>query len=284
MRNFNLNEEIEIKNYLNNILYTGYYKVFNGIKTSLFDQKVCFDLLQADCKCILNFCENRHIDHFTMLDLFNDEFTQNLFRNKTFHNGKAVINSNTIREYNKVFLQIFESLSYTEILSKSRLGRTNVYTIRELAILRLLANSADACITFICLSAYKFIESSNLLNSWNTYINSPNRMNLHTFRDNYDSYMMTHTKHQADTHQIFQKIVNPLFYLYELTKYAPTKNSKFLLQSPNDLSYFRVHRRDQNIRQLGETRIQIAQRIRQNMMATDNILLNEEKQKNLVGK
>jgi hypothetical protein len=58
--------------------------------------------------------------------------------------------------------------------------------------------------------------------------------------------LRSNSNRNKDAGQISKKIINPLFYLYELPKYHPIKVPRTLEQSIFDLSYFRIHVRDKN--------------------------------------
>jgi hypothetical protein len=91
--------------------------------------------------------------------------------------------------------------------------------------------------------------------------------------------MLNTTNHRKDIGQIFQKFVNPLYYLFKLKKYHPIKCNKNLQQSLYDLSYFRQHPRDYH-KTYGMTRTEHKKLINIPVNSITNENLYEINQKN----
>jgi hypothetical protein len=174
MRKFTLPEEKKIIEYLESITYTGYYKK-NVCTVCALDQKCTYDVLNTDCKCILNMIKNK--TKFTINDYFNDSYTNNLFLNRTARNGKAKIGPKTMKEYDKIFGNVFEMLSYCEILEKSSTSRAREYSVKNKEIIELLSSSIEACIAFICSHVYQLVKGSLIIISIKNFQNNKNAMN-----------------------------------------------------------------------------------------------------------
>jgi hypothetical protein len=90
--------------------------------------------------------------------------------------------------------------------------------------------------------------------------------------------MLDTTNHKKDLGQIFQKFINPLFYLFQLKKYHPIHCPKDLPQSLHDLSYFRQHIRDSR-KTFGMTRAEHKSIVDMPISSFTNIILHENAQK-----
>lgn len=244
MRSFELPEQKEIINYLSNISFRSFYKNNNNYECWIIDQKVTFDVLNTVCKCIMNLINVNECMSFKHTMFMDDKYSRDLFKLRTSKNGKAILSDKTSKEYDKLFWNNFKYLAYIDVLDM--VGK-NEYKLKNKQILKLLSESPEACLTCICISINKLISSSaNLSKLWAEYIDNKTKNNLKNFKDGIKKWMLETTRHKKDITQIYQKILNPLFYLYELEKYHPIKCSKFLPQSPYDLSYMRIHLRDNN--------------------------------------
>ena len=249
MRKFNLKVEQEIASYIETIDFSsGYYKKNNNFECWIIDQKVTWDILNITCKCIINIVDVEHKTIFKYQDFFKDEYSKSMYCNRSYSNGKAVLSSNpdktnTTKEYDKLFWNNFEFLSYLDVLTKIERKK---YKIKNRNIIEKLADSEEACVAIICLSMDKLLYSAHLNNTWKKYIDNKNKMNLRDFRNNFSNWMKKTTRHEKDINQIWCKFVNPLFFFYELKKFNPRKNEKNLQQSWKDLAYLRIHPRDKN--------------------------------------
>lgn len=265
MKKFDLPEQKEIINYLNGINYVGFIKQNGNVTVECFDQKTTFDILNCVCKCIIDNIKRKGIKwEFTYIDFFKDDYSKKIFEERKKAYGAAYeINNKTKKEFDKVFTNSFKTLCYTNILKVRKSCRRNYYSINNYKIVKLCADSIDACITFICINAYKFLfstNSDNLISSWNNLIDSLAnntfiRNKVKKFKEEFISYMETVRPHRnknlkgngtGDITQIFQKLINPLFYIYDLPKYNSNNIQRYnkVLQTTNDMMYFRLHKRD----------------------------------------
>ena len=146
LKEFVLPEQKEIIDYLETIEFTGYYKK----NISSIDQKCTFDILHVNAKCILNFITTKKLKIFSINDFLKDDYTHNLYKEKTSNNGKAVIKEGTKKEYDKVIGNTLEMLSYSEVLDKEYEGNKRIFIVKKIEIIEKLAKSDMACVAFIC--------------------------------------------------------------------------------------------------------------------------------------
>ncbi len=247
MRHFSLKEEHQIIDYIETIDFScGYYKKNNNFECWIVDQKVTWDILNITCKCVLNLIDTKQKTDFRHQDFFEDEYSRSIYCNRSCSNGKAVLSNelnqkNTSKEYDKLFWNNFEFLSYIEVLTKIERKK---YKIKRRDIIEKLASSQEACVAIICLSMNKLLYALPLKKSWENYINNKNKMNLEKFRNDFFDWMKKTTRHKKDIGQIWCKFINPLFFLYELKKFNPKKIEREWPQSWKDLAYLRIHPRD----------------------------------------
>lgn len=274
----------KIINYLNSIEYCGYEKkLSNGLKCFAIDQKCTYDILHTDCECVNEFITKENKEYFTAKDLQFFDYSIDIYKQKTYGNGKAISNIDTKREYDKLFWNIFETLSYTGVMSKERKERSNVYKVLNKEIFNLLKQNKYTCLVFICHFVYKLVEDTDILSMIVKMKTYPTDKDLkEKFDKKVIDWIRDTGKRNKDAPQISKKIINPLYYLYELTRYNSNKliTQYSIKQSINELSYFRIHRRDKN-KIPGCTRKENKNII---IRELKNDKLQEQKQKNLVKK
>lgn len=241
----NSNKIIE---FVNSIEFTNYYKIYNNIKISSIDQKCTFDTLHFISKCLVNF-KNKNQMIITINDFFNDEYTKKLLKDKTSSNGKALVDKNkTQKEYDKLFGNILETLAYANILEKQIFKHKKIFKIKNSEILTLLSNDEMLCVIFISYFVFNLIKKDeNIVNSLEKLIKNKFNNNLkYDLKNNIINWINKYSNRSSYNEQknISLKIINPLYYLFELPKFKSNKHNKFITQSLYDLSYFRVHVRD----------------------------------------
>lgn len=281
MRSFELEEQKQIKDYLDSIDYCGFNRHNKQFDTTAqaVDQKVTYDVLNTTCRCLVHWINNDLSKIFSHSDFLHDDFSKRLYSSKKEEYGAAILSEKTKKEYDKLFWNIFETLAYVKVLDKVN-QRPRQFKIRNFEIIKLLAISPDACLCFVSIHAYKLIKSMNLENEWQNYVDDHSRINLINFRSSFDAWIKQNTGHEDDIGQIYQKVINPLFYLFVLPKYQSNKflRSLGMTQSVADLTYFRIHRRDMR-RQRGKTRKEMKE-----MVQEVNLNPNLDKQKDKVKK
>lgn len=245
-KKFNISEQKTIIEFLNSINFTGYYKQINNVTICAIDQKNTYDLLHVISKCILNMVKRKKF--FTIKDFFEDEYSKDILKEKTYDNGKAVLRKETHKEYDKLFGNTFEMLAYAEILTKQYNKKSRVFSVCNDSILNILSNSEYACLAFVSHFIYLLVKDDKEIFKWIDKLVSDPYNNNHkkNFKYSTINWLRKNSNRQADSSQICKKIDNYLFYIFELNKYKSNKNNKYLKQSIKDLSYFRIHVRDKN--------------------------------------
>lgn len=239
----------KIIEYINSIQFTNYYKENSqNIKISSIDQKCTYDILYVISKCLINF-HNINKTFISIDDFFNDEYTRNLLKDKTSSNGKAIVDKNkTSKEYDKLIGNILDTLAYANILEKQKYKRKKLFKIKNYEILKLLSNDEMLCVVFISYFVFNLIKNDNdIMNALNKLILDKYNNNLKIdLKNKIITWINKYSHRSTDNEQknISLKIINPLYYLFELPKYNSNKNNRSMQQSLYDLSYFRVHVRD----------------------------------------
>lgn len=281
LKEFVLPEQKEIIDYLETIEFTGYYKK----NISSIDQKCTFDILHVNAKCILNFITTKNLKFFSINDFLKDDYTHNLYKEKTSNNGKAVIKEGTKKEYDKVIGNTLEMLSYSEVLDKKYEGNKRIFIVKKIEIIEKLAKSDMACVAFICHFIWKLIKNDeNIIEILNQLVLDPYNNNLKKqFKNLTIKWLKDNSNRNKDSSQISQKINNPLFYLFKLKKYNSKKEYKSIEQGLKDLSYFRIHKRDKN-KKNGLTRKEWKKEENNNQFnkKISDTILNENKKRILI--
>jgi hypothetical protein len=100
------------------------------------DQKCAADVVTVVCDCISQYVENNSAK-FTSSDIWHYKYTvenvESVFKKPSPDEEKAVA------EYNKFFMQPMEMLAYSGVLSKTKEGRLNIYSVVRKDLLEYLA-------------------------------------------------------------------------------------------------------------------------------------------------
>lgn len=244
-RRFLLPEQKEIEEYLNSIDYSNGFYSNSENKSSAIDQKCTFDIIYVNSKCIMNLIKQGK-NSFSVNSFMNDEYSEILYSEKTSKNGKAVLSNKTKREYDKVFGNTLELFSYIKLLSKEKDGIKNKYYVENEKIIKKLSESEEACVSLISIHVFNLIKSNEkIIGFLEQMYNHDDYSCKQKFKFEIIKWIKDNSNRDKDSSQISCKLINPLFYIYNLKKYSSSTKVQ-QDQTLYDLSYFRVHKRDKN--------------------------------------
>src|SRR5690606_33824984 len=98
------------------------------------DQKVTPDVLAFIADCILNLPESQT---FTVRDIWESDYFEK--NTKAIFGKPAPSNDSAFSEYNKFIGQPLKTLAYAQVLSETKEGQTNKYTINNKELLEYIS-------------------------------------------------------------------------------------------------------------------------------------------------
>lgn len=213
------------------------------------DQKCTPDVVCFMADCVLNYLsENPTATSFTVNDIWDsayfDENVQGVFGKPTAENPNAD------NEYDKFINQPLKMLSYAHILSCTKRGNANQFTIVNNEILEYLATRERNTYQFLVIYITKVLADSGLLPIFETFfercrLNTVTNSHFVELKNSYEDFILEHTpiNQRVEIRRIFTKVINPL---------SVDRTSRGTIRgrlSPNiitysDLMYNRVNWRD----------------------------------------
>jgi len=177
------------------------------------DQKCTADVITIVADCIIQYITSHRNESFTSADIWHNDYTVNnvtdIFKKPSPNEAKAVA------EYNKFFMQPMEMLAYAGILSRSKKGRQNLYTVAEYSLLEYLSIRERNSLTFLQLYIGKVLTDSGLMPLFDDFFNIQTKIAYDDVKNGFVNFTIRHTKINKPTEcrRVFTKVLNPLAYL-----------------------------------------------------------------------
>lgn len=177
------------------------------------DQKCTPDVLSMICDCILDFDFNNHGHSFTSQDIWHSNFARDnvyaVFQKPDVNSKKA------IAEYNKFFMQPMELLAYSGVLSRTKSGNQNVYSINRKDILEYIAIRERNAIKFLASYIEKVLRDSDIFIAFEMFFSHQTAPWFDSLKDSYTNFIIANTpiNGEVEVHRIFTKVLNPLAYV-----------------------------------------------------------------------
>ena len=200
-------QESEITNFLNN----HNYDVRCSGNARWIDQKCTPDVLTLIADCILSLNEKMPLlNTFTSRNIWESDYAKEniaiLFKKPKTDEPLAA------NEYDKFFQQPMELFAYAKILTKSKIGRFNNYSIANKEILEYISLREKNSLIFLRLYIVKVLTDSDLIQYFNNFLKTPNKSSYSKVKQAFTDFTRNHTaiKGVLECSRIFTKIINPL--------------------------------------------------------------------------
>lgn len=175
------------------------------------DQKVTPDVLAFIADCILNLPES---PSFTARDIWESDYFEK--NTKAIFGKPAPSNDSVFSEYNKFIGQPLKTLAYAHVLSETKEGQTNKYTINNKELLEYISLNERGALDFLCEYLVKVLSDSGFYSHFETYRDqvskNPDSCNFDTFKQRFQRFMRGNTEINGvlEINRIFPKVLNPL--------------------------------------------------------------------------
>lgn len=206
------------------------------------DQKCTPDVICIIADCIVNYVENTSKVEFSTKDIWDSEYAKEisfLFSKPDIHSALAK------NEYDKFFQQPMELLAYSGILSKSKKGSQNIYSVNNLSLLQYISIREKNALKFLVSYIKKVLQDSELLQAFNNFFNEPIDEKFYQLKTLFEEFTIEHTaiNTEVECRRIFTKVINPLAFTYNTYGTDKGRPSKQKI-CYDQLMYNRINFRD----------------------------------------
>lgn len=206
------------------------------------DQKCTPDVICIIADCIVTFVENTNQVEFSTKNIWDSEYAKEI----SFLFSKPDIHSSAAKnEYDKFFQQPMELLAYSGILSKSKKGNQNIYSVNNLPLLQYISIREKNALKFLVSYIKNVLEDSGLLQSFKIFFNEPTVQEFSKLKTLFEKFTIKHTSINTETEcrRIFTKVINPLAFFYNTYGTERGRLSKQKI-GYDQLMYNRINFRD----------------------------------------
>lgn len=199
-------DENDVKDYVSHHDYD-IRKSRNGRFT---DQKCIPDVVCAVAECVLEYTKEDKLKTFTKNDIWHFEFSRQMLED--CFSKPDTENESMIAEYDKFFAQPLKMFAYAGILSESKNGGTNVYTVKDPKILEFISVREKNALAFLDLYLTKVMKDSGCWDVFNDFFIHQDKKSFEALREKLVALYKNYTPVNGDYEppRIFNKIINIL--------------------------------------------------------------------------
>ncbi|WP_104713634.1 restriction endonuclease [Helicobacter cetorum] len=207
------------------------------------DQKCTADVLSIVADCILEFTQYDIKKSFSIKDIWDNPYTNEnvkmIFSKPSLKSEKAK------NEYDKFFSQPIKLLAYSGILSETKSGNRNIYTIQNIELLEYLMLRETNALKFLILYIQKVLKDGGIYYLFHNFLQEQNNESFERLKNGFTTFTKNNTpiNNDKECFRIFTKILNPLAF------YCGKKGTRkgYLSEtiiSRDELNYNRINWRD----------------------------------------
>lgn len=190
------------------------YDVRKSGNARFIDQKVTPDVLYIVANCVLEYVKDNPKIVFSTKDIWESDFANDEVKN--IFNKPDVMNSKAKSEYDKFFAQPLKMLEYSKVLTLTKKGNRNYFSVNNFSILEYISYRERNCLNFINLYLQKVLSDSGIWKLFDDFYNASIKDNFDTLKDGFKEFLYLNTKiNRTNKHEpgrIFTKIINPIAY------------------------------------------------------------------------
>lgn len=177
------------------------------------DQKCTPDVVSTIADCVVNFIGNELNKEFTVKDIWDSKYFLNEV--KSVFNKPDAKKETSKREYNKFIGQPLRMLAYANVLSVSKRGITNYYTVKNFEVLEYISLKEKYSFNFLYEYFVKVLSDSGLFKYFADYKNKFDANNLSDtdyqfLKEKFEKFLKGNTNIDNDfeANRMFPKILN----------------------------------------------------------------------------
>jgi len=195
---------------INNYLSSRDLRITINSNSRWIDQKCTPDVLSIVSDCILNIDPSLFEKGFTSYDVWLSQYSiiniQTIFK-KPSPSSEAAKN-----EYDKFFQQPLELLAFAGVLSKTKNGRKNLYKVKNIDLIELIALSERLSLNFLIKYITKVLKDSKIIHYFEIFFEKQESSSYLILKTEFTKFLKENTniKNNNECWRIFTKVLNPL--------------------------------------------------------------------------
>lgn len=209
------------------------------------DQKCTADVVTIVADCISVFVENFPGKNFSTKDVWHAKYT--IDNVEAIFKKPGVTSSKARNEYDKFFQQPMEMLAYAGILSKTKVGMRNFYSVAQPDLLAYISLRERNSLTFLQKYIDKVLTDSGIITYFDVFFEKQSKAAYDQVKSQFEQFTIKYTNinNVTECRRIFSKILNPLAYLLD------AKGTQSGRLSRNKITYDMLMYNRDNFRDLG---------------------------------
>ena len=176
------------------------------------DQKCTPDVIQIIASAIIEYCELKNTNQFSIKDIWTSKYAQDeiveIFKKPNTNNNLSK------NEYDKFFSQPIKLFANAGILQEERVGRKLNFTLKEKDLLEAISLSEKFSLNFLVLYIEKVLLDSGLYDIFNNFFDKQDGTSFFKLKDEFSRFLIKYTSinKELECRRIFIKVLNPLAY------------------------------------------------------------------------
>ena len=190
------------------------YDVRKSGNARLTDQKVTPDVLYIISNWVIEVVKNDSDLVFSTRDIWKSDFANEEVKN--IFNKPDVMSKKARSEYDKFFAQPLKMLEYSKVLTLTKKGNINYFSVNNLPLLEYISYRERNCLNFLNLYLQKVLIDSNIWYLFDNFFKKNSTHNFESLKDGFKEFIYTYTNinrtNKYEPGRIFTKIINPIAY------------------------------------------------------------------------
>lgn len=176
------------------------------------DQKCAADVVSVVADCIYNYEIQNSGRSFTTLDIWHNDYTvENV---ESIFKKPEVKSESAQKEYDKFFQQPMEMLTHAKVLSKTKQGRKNLYSVNNFDVIEYIALRERNALFFLKTYIEKVLRDSELYHIFEAFFEKQTSESYKEVKHAFSQFTINNTNINGivECNRIFIKVLNPLAY------------------------------------------------------------------------
>lgn len=208
------------------------------------DQKCTPDVVNIIADCVMQYIfDFDNPEYFSSVDIWHYKYTKENVRD--IFNKPSTEHELSRNEYDKFFAQPLEMLANAKVLSKSKKGNKNIYSVNDIDVLEYISLHERNALKFITNYCKRVLIDSNIWNWFEKFFYIQTQDAYLNLKDNFEEFIILNTpiNGNIEVRRIFTKVINPLAYTLRKRGTSRGRISKYPI-TYSELMYNRENFRD----------------------------------------
>lgn len=229
-----------------NFINTNNYDIRKSNNGRWFDQKCTPDVINIVADCVYQYIfDSENSESFSSADIWHYKYTKENVED--IFNKPSTEKKLSRNEYDKFFAQPLEMLANAKILSKSKIGNRNIYSVDNIDILEYISLRERNALKFAIIYCKKVLKDSDIWGLFEIFFETQTQSAYLYMKDGFENFIIKNTpiNGRTEVRRIFSKVVNPLAYNFRKKGTFRGRISRKII-TYSELMYNRENFRDVN--------------------------------------